>query len=116
YWIFLGPDSLRGRKAVSKDLKEAVEDVLSDRNKVQGLARIHEAARSDNTFERTSAVGAIGFLGKRAVTLIPDLVDALHSSDPYVLREAAIASGKMGNDGAPLVPALQRLLQFEGPD
>jgi len=94
----LGPDSPRNRKAVSKELAEAVDRVLQGKDVESGLSRIREGAKSRDSFERSSAVGAIGYLGSKAASLMPDLRDALHAKDPLVLREAACC-GEDGRNG-----------------
>ena len=65
---------------------------------------------------RTSAVDALGNLGKHAAPAGPALIKCLEDTDGDVRSSAAAALGKLGKHAASAVWALTMCLADENPD
>ena len=109
-------DTAYRRRSVAEELQTAKTNILQGKNVDFAERRIRQGARSSYSFERTYALTVIGELGGKAAWALPELLEALKSDDPFVLREAARAVGSLGPLAAPAVPTLIQLLRKEGTD
>jgi len=64
---------------------------------------------NDNPEVRTSAVIALGFIGKPAHDAVPHLMPLLHDNNLEVRQAAALALGSIAPDNRELIPALKQL-------
>ncbi|MBE9030528.1 HEAT repeat domain-containing protein [filamentous cyanobacterium LEGE 11480] len=71
------------------------------------LKQLLEQLRTANRQQRSRIIQEIKRMGPSSV---PQLVTALDSSDPFVLSAAAQSLGHFGDDAAPAIPALLKLL------
>ncbi len=80
------------------------------------MREMREILTGDSSFARMKACCALGEIGPLARPAIPNLISALDSGDPVVMREAAHALGEVARDMPDAVPALTERLALSHSD
>ncbi len=116
--IYLDTPSARAVRAIGKDALPTLLRIAHTRDTLPRQAlfdlsqRYHWLGFRTQRFEDVQFKAAYGFLvlGPEAKSALPELISMLDDHAPEVHLLAAFAIGKIGPDGAPAIPALQRLI------
>lgn len=116
--IYLDTPSARAVRAIGKDALPTLLRLAHTRDTLPRQAlfdlfqRYHWLGFRTQRFEDIHLKAAYGFLvlGPEAKSALPELISMLDDPASEVQIVAAFAIGKIGPDGAPAIPALQRLI------
>lgn len=120
--VYLDTPSSRAVRAMGKDtlpflIRMARTRDTPLRKRIVDLSRQYDWLRlHPQDFDDIQTKAAYGFLvlGPEAKAALPELISMLGDRAPEVRIVAAFAIGKIGPDGAPAIPALQRLVTNSG--
>jgi HEAT repeat protein len=116
--VYLDTPSARAVRAMGKHALPSLTRMAHTRDtllrkRMVDLSRQYEwLGIHPQPFEDIQMKAAYGFmvLGPTAKSALPELISMLDDSAPEVRLLAAFAIGKIGCDGAPAIPALQKLI------